>query len=321
MIELQEIFSIQYGNKFDMNKMSISDKNIGINFVSRTSKNNGVVCTVDCYNNIDPYESDLITVSLGGTYVLSSFVQTQPFYTGQNVVILKPRVMMSLTEKLFYTHSITVNRYRFSAFGREANRSLKKLQIPSLDEIPDWVNDFNIFKYNNIHKSILKKHPVKLNMDDWKSFNIGDLFDIENCKCPNASELLEDGHDIFYIGAKKSNNGLMNKVKINKNLVTKGNCVVFICDGQGSVGYSNYMPDSFIGSTTLSVGYNKNLNKYIGLFLVTLLDLERPKYSFGRKYRNSLAMAKIKLPTTPQGNPDWKFMEDYIKSLPYSANL
>ena len=52
--------------------------------------------------------------------------------------------------------------------------------------------------------------------------------------------------------------------------ITKGNCIVFICDGQGSVGYSNYMNIDFIGSTTLTAGYNQHLNKYIGLFLVTI---------------------------------------------------
>jgi hypothetical protein len=31
--------------------------------------------------------------------------------------------------------------------------------------------------------------------------------------------------------------------------------------------------------------------------------------------------AKIKLPATPQGEPDWEFMENYIKSLPYSSSL
>ena len=29
----------------------------------------------------------------------------------------------------------------------------------------------------------------------------------------------------------------------------------------------------------------------------------------------------IKLPVDSDGKPDYKFMEDYIKSLPYSINL
>jgi hypothetical protein len=29
----------------------------------------------------------------------------------------------------------------------------------------------------------------------------------------------------------------------------------------------------------------------------------------------------IKLPTAADGQPDWQFMEDYIKGLPYSSVL
>jgi hypothetical protein len=92
----------------------------------------------------------------------------------------------------------------------------------------------------------------------------------------------------------------------------------FICDGQGSVGYHNYMDKDFIGSTTLSVGYNDNLNQYNGLFLTAALDMERPKYSYGRKYKKNLSTAKIKLPVDKKRETDWKYMEDYIKSLPYA---
>ena len=161
---------------------------------------------------------------------------------------------------------------------------------------------------------------MNLRSREWKYFHLtGDngIFDIENCKCSNASKLLEDGNDIQYIGAKKSSNGLMRTVKYNDQLVTKGNCIVLICDGQGSVGYTNYMEFDFIGSTTLSVGYNDNLNRYNAMFLVTILDLERYRYSYGRKYRSNLSEVKIKLPTTKEGTPDWEFMEEYIKQLNY----
>lgn len=161
---------------------------------------------------------------------------------------------------------------------------------------------------------------MNLSNREWKYFHLtGDngIFDIDNCKCSNASKLLEDGNDIQYIGAKKSSNGLMRTVKYNDQLVTKGNCIVLICDGQGSVGYTNYMEFDFIGSTTLSVGYNDNLNRYNAMFLVTILDLERYRYSYGRKYRSNLSKVKIKLPATKEGKPDWDFMTNYIKSRRY----
>ena len=155
----------------------------------------------------------------------------------------------------------------------------------------------------------------------WKYFDLtgnNGIFRIESCKCSNAGELLEEGTDIEYIGVKKDDNGVMALVKYNKNLVTKGNCIIFICDGQGSVGYTNYINHDFIGSTTLSVGYNEHLNEKTGLFLVTILDLERYRYSFGRKYKTNLSKAKIKLPSTSDGKPDWVYMEKYIDSMNYS---
>ena len=163
---------------------------------------------------------------------------------------------------------------------------------------------------------------LSLDTDLWEYFSIPDILgEPVKCKCSNAKELLDDGEDIYYIGAKKTNNGVMQKVEIIDKLVSKGNCIVFIGDGQGSVGYSTYQPIDFIGSTTLSCGYNKNLNQYNGLFIVTVLDLERYKYSFGRKYgKSQLMKAKIKLPAK-DGQPDWQFMEDYIKSLPYSDRI
>ena len=182
-----------------------------------------------------------------------------------------------------------------------------------------------------------------LGMSEWKEFYICDssehkgLFKIENCKCNCASDL-DDGVDINYIGAKKTENGFMKKVALDERLVTKGNCIVFICDGEGSVGYSNYQEDDFIGSTTLSVGYCESLTKYSGLFIVTLLDKEKYKFSYGRKYRNSFNSIIIKLPVlkdefnkviidnnSPYSNdgylPDWSLMESFIKSLPYGDRI
>ncbi|MFL8888787.1 restriction endonuclease subunit S [Helcococcus kunzii] len=160
-----------------------------------------------------------------------------------------------------------------------------------------------------------------ISLEEWKYFPLsgkGGLFRIESCKCNNAGELLVDGDDIEYIGAKKNDNGFMRMVKYEESLVTKGNCIIFICDGQGSVGYTNYIGHDFIGSTTLSAGYNDNLNEKNALFLVTVLDLERYRYSFGRKYKTNLSKTKIKLPCNEYGDPDWDYMENFIKKLNFN---
>ena len=155
---------------------------------------------------------------------------------------------------------------------------------------------------------------MNLDIDKWGDFRIEDLFPVlENGKANQG--LLTDGNDCFYVGAKKEDNGVMIHCAYDSDLVQKGNCIIFICNGQGSVGYANYMDVDFIGTTDIVAGYNKKLNRYNGLFIATILCQERPKYSFGRKWKTHLRNTVIRLPQTAEGTPDWVFMEQYIKSL------
>jgi hypothetical protein len=59
-------------------------------------------------------------------------------------------------------------------------------------------------------------------------------------------------------------------------------------------------------------------NPYINLFLVALFKNYQSKYSYGRQVRiHRLDNEKIFIPSK-NGKPDFEFMENYIKSLPYS---
>ena len=91
LVRIDELFSVEYGNQFDLNKLNTSGNDVA--FVNRSSKKLGITAFVD-ETSTEPYESGLITVALGGS-VLSSFVQPFKFYTGQNVKVLKPLEEMS----------------------------------------------------------------------------------------------------------------------------------------------------------------------------------------------------------------------------------
>lgn len=172
---------------------------------------------------------------------------------------------------------------------------------------------------------------MNLDVSVWKPFITSKLFPVlENGKA--NQQLLDDGNDCFYVGAKREDNGVMLHCRRDDSLITKGNCLVFICNGQGSVGYVNYMDVDFIGTTDIVAGYNKHINEYIGIFLATVYSQERPKYSFGRKWKTHLRDTEVRLPAkrNPDGSffvdstcsysddgfvPDWQFMENYIRSL------
>jgi len=136
---LSAIFAISRGNKLDLNKMqTVEPTRDAIAFVGRSGVGNGIVAFVAAVKGITPYAAGNITVALGGS-ALSSFVQPQKFYTAQNVDVLIPREEMSIDEKLYYCLCIEANRFRYSTFGREANRTLKNLMVPSRDSLPKWV--------------------------------------------------------------------------------------------------------------------------------------------------------------------------------------
>lgn len=174
---------------------------------------------------------------------------------------------------------------------------------------------------------------MRVDVSEWRYFITSRLFPVlENGKA--NQQMLDDGKDCFYVGAKRDNNGVMLHCQRDENLITKGNCVVFICNGQGSVGFANYMDVDFIGTTDIVAGYNKHLNPYTGTFLATIYSQERPKYSFGRKWKTHLKSTVVKLPVLHNDDgsvfidtkycysdcgyvPDWQYMEKYMKMLRY----
>lgn len=147
----------------------------------------------------------------------------------------------------------------------------------------------------------------------WKAFKIDDILTIEPCKCSKVCEI-KDG-SVPYVGATNQNNGVLKFIAPPSSMITKGNCIAFICDGDGSIGYSIYRQSDFVGSTTVKVGRCNNINKYTGMFITTIADLVRPKYSFGyKRNERNLKREKIMLPVTAKDEPDWAFMEEYMKA-------
>lgn len=314
-VRVKEIFEVKYGVNLELSNIESSLGDVP--FIGRTEKNNGMTAKVKLIEGISPNPENTISVAGGGS-VMSCFLQKKPYYSGRDLYYLKPKIKLSDNEMLYYCMCLRANKYRYS-YGRQANRTLKDLEIPTIESIPNWVYEI---KMPEVDKTPILNKKIELNIKEWKYFNLSSVFKIEKCKCNNANALLKEGKDIFYIGAKKNDNGIMRMVEKDASLETKGNCIVFIGDGQGSVGYALYQPYSFIGSSTLCAGYNKNLNKYNALFIVNILDAERYRYSFGRKYGKAIIeKSSIKLPVNEDGNPNWQFMEDYIKSLPFSKNM
>lgn len=314
LVPLSQLFDIEYGNQFDLNKMS--QINGDINFVSRTSENLGVVAKVVRFQEIEPYPAGLITVTLGGTYLLSSFVQQAKFYTAQNIKVLTPKSEMSLEEKIFYCLAISRNRFKYTSHGREANVTLDTLPVP--DSMPANYKQSVHGKLNSLNPTPLINDRRSISTRGWEYFSLVDLFEISASK-DELVEKLTPGGKTPYVTSSDRNNGITSLIEEPPT----NSAGTITANRGGSVGFFFYQPEPY-QATPVDVRIltpKFPINQYVGLFLKTVLQLERHRFNYSRKMGSDrLAHLRIKLPTN-RNKPDWEFMESYIKSLPYSASI
>ena len=149
---VKDLFDIQIGNNLDLCDLQPGD----INFVSRTSKNNGVSAFVSVSGDANLFPAGSLTVVLVGS-ILETFVQVKSFVTSQNIAVLTPKKPMTLKEKLWYCCCIKANAFRYN-YGRNAHSTLKILDLP---DMPDWAKEVEIFTYIKL--------PVDINGNpDWQ---------------------------------------------------------------------------------------------------------------------------------------------------------
>jgi hypothetical protein len=310
IIEIFDLFESQGLVEYEMN----FNKN-GINFIGRGAENNGVVNTVEEIQNLKPLKGNCLTVAMGGS-VMECFLQEEPFYSSFHIKILRPKEKMTINQLFFYCTVIRMNKWKYN-FGRQANKTIKDILVPDLKEIPEWVNNYK-FSFN-LDRSSANTNKISLNQNEWRYFNIyPNIFEISASK----DDLILDydiGHTP-YISSTAFNNGV---VKFADSEPTNSKGTITINRG-GSWGEAFYQDKDYL-ATPVDVRIltpKKKINVYIGLFISLILRKEKFRFNYSRKMGTSrLKELRIKLPSTENNEPDYSYMENYIKSLPYSSNL
>jgi len=315
LTKLSNIFDIKYGNGFELYNLKSYQKRIKntIPFVARTAKNNGISAFVEIMNDVVPFQSGLITVSVSGS-VLEAFLQTERFYTGFHILVLYPKYEMSMIEKLYYCQCIRANKYKYS-YGRQANKTLKDILIPKF--IPQEFANIDYEKLNTLNPQSVINQDFELDTSDWQSFELKALFKITGSKTTPLLELEEYGTGKYpYVTTQATNNGVegfYDYYTEEGNVLTVDSAVI---------GYCSYQPLPFSASDHVEKLIPKfSMNKYVALFISTIINAEQYRYNYGRKCsQERMEKSYIKLPSK-NGVPDFEFMENYIKSLPYSSSI
>lgn len=313
MIKIGDLFDVVYGHGLELNRLKRNPK--GVNFVSRTAKNNGISAKVEANGNIDVFSASTITVALGGS-VLETFLQPEPFCTGYHIYCLTPRVAMTDAVKLYYCACIRANKYRYN-YGRQANRTLKDILVPDIYEVPEWVNLANVDIFDGADDASSNDLAPILKPASWKSFSLSSLFDLKKGK--RLTKANQSSGQTPYIGAIEDNNGVTTYIS-QKAIHLAGTITVTY---NGSVAEAFYQPVPFWATDDVNVLYSKfEMTPKIGLFIATVIHQEKYRFNYGRKWHlKRMKASTIKLPAKDDGSPDFDSMERYINSLPYSPKI
>lgn len=181
---------------------------------------------------------------------------------------------------------------------------------------------------------------LNLDIEHWEWFRYDQIFDIGK-GFYNKKPDTHRGNEIPFVGAVDNNNGITEWYSIDdidfasktgddnnaplSDKIFEPNCITV--SNNGSVGYAFYQNRRFtcthdVNPLRLNQAWNKLLNPYIALFLCTVIEIDRFRWTYGRKWRpKRMPDSLIKLPVSAPQTPDWEFMERYIKSLPFSSFL
>ena len=315
-----DIFTIRRGKSLYKQYMKRGD----IPYVSASAVNNGVSDFTDKPNR----EPNMISLAYDGS-IGAAFYQSTPWFASEKIVSLELNgCELNRHIALFLCRLIHNQKDKYSygykwSVGLRMNRGKLLLPVNDAGE-PDY--EYMEAYISNIEEKILESYRefVKvadsaqvspLNEKIWRPFFVGDLFKLETGKSKGLNHLKEDEHGIPYLGATNRNNGVLAFVNPVENLIQRGNCIAFIRNGEGSVGYSVYKREDFIATIDITCGYADFLNEYIGLFITTVADKVRGKYNFNYKRSDTrLRREKLMLPVTDDGNPDFDYMDAYIRN-------
>lgn len=185
---------------------------------------------------------------------------------------------------------------------------------------------FLLKKIDSIKKDSKIKKELDLKNKKFKYFDLtgkNGLFLIQKGERLNKNQRVEG--EIPLLTSTSLNNGISNFIdydsfkeskKIFENKIT--------IDMLSNVFYHgyNYFSDDNIHTLILKDKYKNFDNQYISLFIATLLQNIEIRYNYGRQVRlKRLEKETVALPVDDKNNIDWKFIEEYIKSLAYSSNL
>ena len=271
---------------------------------------------------IDSAYENRITISCNGAGCGSTFYHPYKFNVNGDAITLIEKDFMSDKAKSFIACILN------GAFTRKYSYEEKCSPQKALDEIvklpathdgdPDWTYmesymanlETKVAGSLTMLQAAKDAEKKKVDTREWKPFAIGELFDVVKGKRLTKAEMKPG--NIRFIGSSASNNGCTAMIDKNQH---SGNTIT-VCYN-GSVGETFYQNQPFVASDDVNVLCPKfAMNQQIALFIAPLIKSASSRYDYIDKWKKETMEAdKILLPVDQNGDPDWFYMEEYMKMV------
>ena len=313
---MEELFDVVKGRR-----LTKADRIDGdINYIGASIFDNGITAKIGNKEHIHP--AGTITVCYNCSDIGTTFYQEEPFWATDDVNVLYPKFQMTSNIAHFLCPIIHKAGQKYTYEDKWTAEKMRKtiIFLPAKNEDPDWqyMEDYmrqielraqisiSAFSDNNYSN-------ISVNTAYWKEFKIGDLFPtINKPKVYHTREVVEDSYGIPYIVRSKFNNGIKCRIKPDGLVCSPKGVITFGAENAAFF----YQKEEWCGGRDIYYIDTRNIKHYACMFLVACLNqiTEKYTYNFGL-FPDLLKQESIKLPATPSGEPDWHYMEMYMRGV------
>ena len=153
---------------------------------------------------------------------------------------------------------------------------------------------------------------LKLTDREWQEFAIGEIFTIAIGKSIDGNKVNRQSGKTAYVTRKEQLNGIDGFIDYSEDFLNKDYPVITIGNETAEPFVQVY--PFFTGTKVNILKPKQPLNASILAFIATSLKKHKSKYSYSFTINSTrLKKQNILLPVDLDGNPDWQFMEDFIK--------
>ncbi|MFY9099805.1 restriction endonuclease subunit S [Aliarcobacter cryaerophilus] len=233
----------------------------------------------------------------------------------------------STLNKFNYGYKFSQDRIRKQKIILPINKN-KEPDFEYMEEYSKSIINCKTEKYKQYAQKVLNSIKYKnietLENKDWKEFFISGengLFSITSTSSGIDKNKLvfSNNGKIPYITRSDLNNGInlyLENNQIPKYKIDNGNVITIGLDTQTVF----YQPYSFFTGQNIQILRHNKLNKYNSLFLIPLIKIQMQKFNWGGNGATlgRLSKTKIMLPVNSKDEPDFEYMEQYMKNITHN---